>query len=57
MPPSGAREGVISRVYGRFYMGEIPLERGILEKNAHKEGLCGKFSVKKIIFRKKNPPS
>jgi hypothetical protein len=50
-----------------FLCGEVPgknensikksLLRGVvLEKNSHKEGLCGKFSVKKIIFRKKNPP-
>jgi hypothetical protein len=49
MPPSGAREGVISRVYGCFsirrvliggelYIKKSPLIGGLLEKNAHKEG-------------------
>jgi hypothetical protein len=38
IPPSGAREGVISRVYGCFYIGIAPLKRRILIKNIYYGG-------------------
>jgi hypothetical protein len=33
----------------------MPIKIGILIKNDHKEGVCWKFSVKKIFFIRKIP--
>jgi hypothetical protein len=33
----------------------MPIKRGGVGKNANIEGLCGKFSVKKIFFIRKIP--
>ena len=45
----------VGPIIERGFWKKMPINRGILEKNAHIEGLCGKFSVKKIFFIRKIP--
>jgi hypothetical protein len=35
IPPSGAREGEISREYGCFYVGKSSINRGFWKKKSH----------------------